>query len=183
MFLVALCNAAASHLSGLSNASLSSSLEVSADDVSPTEDVHSDLDLTVQHLRTSLMAVFSLQSPSHPPPLPSQTHSAVPVVPEEDEDVVLPPMLDNIQYIPPHASKSPGMSVSYNCMSSSPECVLISCSCTDASAVLEVNLKKFWKLFLAESKFYSEVHLAKGDRGTSCAPPLQQKNPSVAPPT
>jgi hypothetical protein len=40
------------------------------------------------------------------------------------------------------------------------------CSRLDASAVLEVSLKQFWKLFFSDPKFYSDVHIAKGDKST-----------------
>lgn len=98
----------------LSNSMMS--LESSADDISAVEDSHSDFEPTMNYTST-----------------PAQT--------TEEESIVLPPLLDKIQYVPPHAAKSP-----------------------DASAVLEVSLKQFWKLFFADSKFYSDVHYAKGDK-------------------
>jgi len=98
----------------LSNSMMS--LESSADDISAVEDSHSDFE-------------------------PTMTYTSTPAQTTEEENIVLPPLLDKIQYVPPHAAKSP-----------------------DASAVLEVSLKQFWKLFFADSKFYSDVHYAKGDK-------------------
>jgi hypothetical protein len=77
-----------------------------------------------------LQCDFELQS--------SMSTLAMPLA--EEETIQMPPVLDKIQYIPPHASRSP-----------------------DASAVLETGLRQCWQSFFSNSKFYSDVHLARGD--------------------
>jgi hypothetical protein len=115
----------------------------------------------------------------HLPPLswchlPHRLHfnrAATPAQTTEEENIVLPPLFDKIQYVPPHAAKSPGR-ISHSPPANLCRCLLTSLGlcgarCPDASAVLEVSLKQFWKLFFADSKFYSNVHYAKGDKGNA----------------
>lgn len=143
------------------------SLESSADDISAVEDSHSDFEPTMTYTCTPPPAALMI---SHLPHRLHVNRAATPAQTTEEESIVLPPLLDKIQYVPPHAAKSPGR-ISHSPPANLCRCLLTSLGrcgarCSDASAVLEVSLKQFWKLFFADSKFYSEVHYAKGDKGT-----------------